>query len=312
MTEPRSAGGGPMRVLLAVDGSEPSGLAVDLVADATWPDGTGIDVLQVVDLASLVYGGPWPAVPAIAPDRIEADFREEAARTVRDTAARLAGPGREIHSEVIPGRPATVIVQRATEMRADVVVVGSRGHGTIESMVLGSVSAEVVDHAPCPVLVARGPGTRRVLLGWDGSSGAARVADLLKTWPMFAGSAVRVVSVADVKFPWWTGFPEAGSAEMLPMYLETADAMRKEHEELASTMAARLRGAGLTADQERRDGDPATEVLAAAADWRADLIAIGTHGRTGLRRIVLGSVARNVLQHAPCSVLIVREETARH
>ena len=128
---------------------------------------------------------------------------------------------------------------------------------------------------------------------------------------MFAGAAVRVVSVADVKFPWWTVFPEAGSAEMIPMYLETADAMRREHEELAATMASQLRSAGLTADQERRDGDPATEVLAAAAEWAADLIAIGTHGRTGLRRLLLGSVARNVLQHAPCSVLIVREETAR-
>jgi nucleotide-binding universal stress UspA family protein len=204
-----------------------------------------------------------------------------------------------------------VIVERATEMRADLIVVGSRGHGTIESMVLGSVSAEVVDHAPCPVLVARGQGTRRVVLGWDGSSGATRVADLLRSWPLFAGAAVRVVSVADVKFPWWTGFPEAGSAEMLPMYLETADAMREEHEELAATMASQLRGAGMTADHERRDGDPATEVLAAAAEWTADLIAIGTHGRTGLRRIILGSVARNVLQHAPCSVLIVREETTR-
>jgi nucleotide-binding universal stress UspA family protein len=311
MNADRAAGVGSMRVLLAIDGSEPSGLAIDLVADAAWPSGTGIDVLEVVDLASLVYGGPWPAVPAIAPDRIEEDFHEQAERTVHDAVARLSAPDREIHPEVIPGRPATVIVERATQMRADLIILGSRGHGTIESMVLGSVSAEVVDHAPCPVLVARGGATRRVLLGWDGSSGATRVADLLKTWPMFAGSAVRVVSVADVKFPWWTGFPEAGSAEMIPMYLETADAMRKEHEELAATMAAQLRSAGLTADQERRDGDPATEVLAAAAEWAADLIAIGTHGRTGLRRLLLGSVARNVLQHAPCSVLIVREETAR-
>jgi nucleotide-binding universal stress UspA family protein len=310
MTEERSASVGPMRVILAVDGSEPSGLAVDLVAAAAWPPGTGIDVLQVIDLASLVYGGPWPAVPTIAPDQIEADFREQAERTIRETAARLAGPDRRIHTEVIPGRPATVIVDRAREMRADLIVLGSRGHGTIESMVLGSVSAEVVDHAPCPVLVARGSQTGRVLLGWDGSSGAGRVADLVKTWPMFAQSVVRVLSVADVKFPWWTGFPEAGSAEMLPMYVETADTMRREHAVLAAAMAGRLRTAGIAAEPDRRDGDPATEIVASATHWPADVVAIGSHGRTGLRRILLGSVARNVLQHAPCSVLIVREEAA--
>jgi nucleotide-binding universal stress UspA family protein len=299
-----------MRVILAVDGSEPSGLAVDLVAAAAWPPGTGIDIVQVIDLASLVYGGPWPAVPTIAPDQIEADFREQAERTLDHTAARLAGPERRIHTEVIAGRPATLIVNRAKEMRADLIVLGSRGHGRIESMVLGSVSAEVVDHAPCPVLVARGSQTRRVLLGWDGSSAACRVADLVKSWPLFAQSLIRVVSVADVKYPWWTGFPEAGSAEMLPMYVETADAMRREHEELATAMASSLRAAGREAEPERRDGDPATEMLASAAHWPADVVAIGTHGRTGVRRLVLGSVARNVLQHAPCSVLIARDEAA--
>jgi nucleotide-binding universal stress UspA family protein len=63
----------------------------------------------------------------------------------------------------------------------------------------------------------------------------------------------------------------------------------------------------MRAEAERRDGDAATEILAAANASKANLIVVGTHGRTGLRRILLGSVARNVLQHAGCSVLIVRE-----
>ena len=91
------------------------------------------------------------------------------------------------------------------------------------------------------------------------------------------------------------------------MYLEAANASRRHHDELAREMAATLRSAGLEAEGERRDGDAATQILAAANATKADLIVVGSHGRTGLRRLFLGSVARNVLQHAPCSVLVARE-----
>ena len=82
-------------------------------------------------------------------------------------------------------------------MRADLIVIGSRGHRTIESMLLRSVSAEVVDHGLAPVLVARGDQTTRAVLAWDGSSCARRAAEVLGT----AGSDVRVVSVTDVEVP---------------------------------------------------------------------------------------------------------------
>jgi nucleotide-binding universal stress UspA family protein len=94
---------------------------------------------------------------------------------------------------------------------------------------------------------------------------------------------------------------------MMPIYVEAGSASREQHDELAREMAAQLRDAGLRADGDRREGDAATEILAAADASKADLIVLGSHGRTGLARIVLGSVARNVLQHAACSVLIARE-----
>ncbi|HEX5825014.1 MAG TPA: universal stress protein [Candidatus Limnocylindrales bacterium] len=296
-----------MRVLVAIDGSEPAGLAVDLVASIAWPPDTEIVVADAVETGAGLYGGPWPALAVVDTDRIEADIRAAAQKTVREAYDRLARPGLKVTEVVLRGRPATAIVDQARRMQADLVVVGSRGHGTIESMVLGSVSAEVVDHAPAPVLVVRGPRLERIVLAWDGSSGATRAADLLRRWPIFAGAQVRVVSVADIRVPWWTGFPEAGSPEMMPMYVEAVDASRSQHEELAREMTARLQTSGLTVETNRQDGDAATEILAAASASGADLIIMGTHGRTGLRRLVLGSVARNVLQHATCSVLVVRE-----
>jgi nucleotide-binding universal stress UspA family protein len=296
-----------MRVLVAIDGSGPAGLGVDLVADVAWPAGTEILVAEAVETGAGLFGGPWPALAMVQADRIEAEIQAAADRTVHQARERLARPGLSVQAVVLLGRPATAIVDRARSMPADLVVVGSRGHGTIESMLLGSVSAEVVDHSPAPVLVARGRQINRVVLAWDGSSCARHAADLLRTWPIFAGSVVRVASIADVEVPWWTGFPEAGSPEMMPMYVHAVDASRKQHEELAREMTSELQAAGMTAEADRAAGDAATEILAAAGAFEADVIVMGTRGRTGLTRLVLGSVARNVLQHATCSVLIVRD-----
>jgi nucleotide-binding universal stress UspA family protein len=307
MTKETEMEGKSMRVIVAIDGSEPAGMAVDLVANIAWPAGTEILMTEAIETGPALFGGPWPAVAMIQSDRIEAEIRDQAQRTVHEAKVRLTRPGLKVEAVVLRGRPATAIVDRARRMRADLIVVGSRGHGTIESMLLGSVSAEVIDHASAPVLVARGRRIERVVLGWDGSSCATRAADLVLTWPIFAGSALRVVSVADIEIPWWSGFPEAGSPEVMPIYVDAANASRKQHDELAREMTAQLQTAGRAAEADRREGDAATEILAAASASKADLIVMGTHGRTGIARLVLGSVARNVLQHATCSVLIVSE-----
>lgn len=300
-----------MRVLVAIDGSVPSALAVDLVANVAWPAGTEILVAEAVESGAGLFGGPWPALAMVQADSLEAEIRAEADRNVHEARGRLTRPGLNIEAVVLRGRPAAAIVDRARDMRAHLIVLGSRGHGTIESMLLGSVSAEVIDHASAPVLVARGRRIERVVLGWDGSSCASRAADLLRTWPIFAGSAVRVVSVADIEVPWLTGFPEGGSPELIPIYVDAADASRRRHDELVRGMTAELQAARLVAEADRREGDAATEILAAASASNADLIVMGSHGRTGLARLVLGSVARNVLQHASCSVLVARENSPR-
>ena len=110
-----------------------------------------------------------------------------------------------------------------------------------------------------------------------------------------------MVSVAEIPDLRKTTTEPAGTAvQRVPQKaLATAD-------EVARTTADRLSRAGLSADTSVRQGDPAAEVLAAADDWSADLIMIGTRGQTGLTRLLHGSVARKVLEHARCSVLIER------
>ncbi len=263
-----------MRILVGVDGSAPAAVGVELVAALALPNGSVVRVVQAIETQAWLLGAPWVTLPPDQIQKVEEDVRAEAHKTVEDARQRLSRSGVTVEAEVLRGRPATAIVDEARSFGADLIVLGARGRGTIESMLLGSVSAEVVDHAPVPVLVARGEATGRVVLATDGSEAAARAGALLGEWPIFAGAEVLVVSVADVEIPWWTGFPEPGSLEMLPVYEEAAEASRAEHDKLARDMAARLTAAGLKAKGERRDGDAATEIIAAAKEHRAGLIAM--------------------------------------
>ena len=81
---------------------------------------------------------------------------------------------------------------------------------------------------------------------------------------------------------------------------------RRDAGALVASTAAQLRAAGFTTTTSVRDGDPRQTILAAAKDWRADLVVMGSHGKRGLDRLVLGSVSDSVARHAPCSVEIVR------
>ena len=83
-------------------------------------------------------------------------------------------------------------------------------------------------------------------------------------------------------------------------------AVQSADENVAEAAAGRLRSVGRRASASVAQGAPATELVRIANERAADLIVVGTRGRTGLRRLVLGSIARNVLHHASCSVLIVR------
>ena len=220
-----------------------------------------------------------------------------------------AGVADHVEGAVLRGRPATAIVDEAVRFEADLVVGGSRGHGPIASLVLGSVLSEFVDHAPCPVLVARTPSVTRVLFATDGSNAAAVAEGVLAARPLFEHVPIGVVSVADVVAPWRTGISPLMYSQVIASHAKDLAEARAAHSALAEEAAERLRAAARTAQARVRTGDAASEIITEASDTRTDLIVMGSRGRTGLTRILLGSVARNVLQASAASVLVVRETT---
>lgn len=308
---------GTTRVLLAVDGSPASLVARDLVASLAWPRDTAIRVVGVLEETRALFGVPWLAVAPLDMAELEAKAALAMRAAARETAAGLRAAGVAAEGVLLRGRPASAIVEEARRVDSQLIVVGSHGHERLERALLGSVSGEVVDHAPAPVLVARTPTVRRIILADDGSAEAAGARHLVAEWPIFHDIPVTVVSVADVTLrppAELVPFELAGRAEPAGRTEPLSGAYgtsRAVHGRIAEEGAAELAEAGLAVSVNVRAGHAAEEIMRAAVEGGADLIVAGSRGHSALERLLLGSVARDVLLHAACSVLIVRGQPSR-
>lgn len=228
-----------------------------------------------------------------------------------------------VHTIIGTERPQRGLLTAAHEWQAGMIVVGARGLGSIMRLLLGSVSSDVAQSATVPVLVVRpAPKHRaddslRVLFAFDGSTAARHAGDFLGrlTWP--ANTIGQLMTVAESMFageiPEWLE-KQARETEIEAM----AQTWVREHEEHKRAAHDQL----LTYSQKlphdfRHDplvaeGDPANEILKNIDREGSDLVILGARGLGALQRIFLGSTSQKVLNHAPCSVLIVHQaETER-
>jgi len=292
-----------MRILVATDGSDAAGVGCDLARDlATLAHGE-IRIVAVVPPTMDLFGGVWPLAGVVDPQPLERAARDKMADRLSRAVDRMPADLRPT-SALLGGRPADEIVAEATRWPADIVVIASRGHGQLSSIVLGSVSEEVVTRSPIPVLVARQPRLRRIVVGVDGSAASQAAVDFLTSGATFQGLDAWVVDVAPSTDAWWLGLATADSA-IFDRFIEMNEHTRLVERESAERASQTLRDAGLVANSRHRIGDAADELVRAAAELGADTILIGSRGPTGIGRLAIGSVARHVLRHADASVLIV-------
>jgi nucleotide-binding universal stress UspA family protein len=290
-----------LRILLAHDLSAASERAADLIASTGWPAST---IVRIV--TSPVGVGPPPSSFAQLRE-VRAHSREvrEAITEAHDRVARnLREAGLAIETGVIPGKPAPALVAEAERFRADLIAVGARQQGAISATLLGSVSRAVVEDARCSVLVARDSTALRVLLATDGSPAARFATTIVATWPLFAEARITVLGVGESP-PSYTGLvlsdpeQEAAFADTIATSSAGAhDTVKAAVQELAVTHQ--------NVESAIRVGKPEREIVLAARRWPADMVVLGSDGASLLRRLVLGSVPRRVLDEVEASVLVAR------
>ena len=296
-----------MKALLAIDGSSESVLALETTASLTWPPGAQLEVLTVLPTESEWYGGPWEFGVAYVPsDDVRDRLRIDREALLERAVERLRRPGIRVAARLVTGRAASVIVDVAQEIGADIVILGARGHGAIERAFLGSVSAEVVDQTHCSVLVARTPSARRILIGTDGSDVATSAIAFVGGSRLFESSTARVIYAVDVDPSWWMGFTPGDGAFAVDPYVSVVDEGRVHGDRVTLAAATLLRSDGLDTSTVVHEGPAAAAIVQEARTWNADLVVVGTRGNGLMRRLLLGSTARSVLNHAAASVLIAR------
>jgi nucleotide-binding universal stress UspA family protein len=229
---------------------------------------------------------------------------------------RLKKAGVNAVPRVVSGDPRTLIVEHAKEIGADLIILGAHSALGVAGFLLGSVSKTVLRIADCSVEVARHTHRKpdqgiRVLLAVDESdySTAAARAVAARPWPQ--GTEVRVMTAVELA-------PSFLQSAFEPPFVDTKgmEDLREQAVERAETSITEAReiltDAGLKTSEYLSVllEDPKKAILDEANSWGAEMIVVGSHGRRGLQRFMLGSVSEAVAMHATCSVEIVRTPVA--
>lgn len=284
----------PTRILLATDGSEDAALAARAAVDLSNRVGSE---LYVVHAWHSVLSAHFEAF-------LRTQFEQEGREVIEDQVGRIEEAGGKVAGVYLrEGRPVDEILDLAEELEPDLLVTGSRGRGSIQRLLMGSVSEGIVHGTAFPVLVMRG-GERawppeRIVVGNDGSE-EAKGAEELAAGIGGAYGAKGLLVRAYPKLPEVDAEGRRSNARMVE------DEMRREQRALTDR-AREIEGAfGLRFRVEIAAGDPASSLLRAAEEDVAEqtLIAVGSRGLGVVRRVRLGSVSTKVLHAAKGPVLV--------
>jgi nucleotide-binding universal stress UspA family protein len=287
-----------MKIVLAVDGSDQSYFAARALEHLAQME--KVIVVHALDV-------PLPSFPMIVPevanelDRIaERKLREEGERILKFVGSILPPHTGPVTKRLEVGKPAEMILSVAEEVKADLVVLGARGLGLTQELLLGSVSHRVLTHAPCSVLIVNKTLTSlgRILLTLQGPFDAEAAVRFLSSKPFKAPGDVSVLSAEPYTQSIWP--VGASAAESL------RDELLKSARKFVDEVAARLALHGYRATGIVRKEAPATAILEHAKATRPDLILMGSRGLGGVSRFLLGSVSHTVLNRVPCPMLVFR------
>lgn len=286
---------GTFRILVATDGSDHARAAITTAMNFPWPARTQVRVVA----ARRTRAEHSQSILLAALDRGADAAAERARRT-------LSRRWPEVDAVVLDKAPVEGILSEAERFAADAIVLGWRGHGAIRRLLMGSVSRGVVRGASCTVLVVRRAArVRRVVVGIDRSATAKRaLAFVARLVPPADGRVILLTAVDAMDVPSHALVPggRAVAREVKRTNTRRAKAAAKE----LNRAAGQLQRAGWRTRTLVTSGEPLRDLLGTLASTRAQLLVVGARGTSGVRHLLLGSVAEGALNRSPVPVLIAR------
>lgn len=307
-----------MNILIATDGSEDAGNALDFMLRFPFPRDTRMTVLSVVS--------DIPMLPEEldALDAGQSEALEQAnKRLLQDTEELVACEGKRLHADgwsnetlVRNGNPVNEILNVAKEIDADLIVLGSHGRGMAKRFLLGSVSDRVLEYANCSVLIVKKkageealqaiePGTNaphRIMLAYDNSDVAHEALNLCSSLPLETGSQIDVVYV----MPLITAYRQDVRQHINNIWLQKKQIMQGELDKAVKS----LHWATPNVVTHLREADNVSdEILSAAEENGSDLIMFGCKDRGAFKNFLFGSITRRMARYAQCTVWAVRNKT---
>lgn len=295
----------PTKILLATDGSPEAVLATRTAIEMADRTGSELGVAHVEE------------VPVLAHSYAGREAEEGEASRAREWLEEQVGKieeagGKVTESHLRLGRPAHQIVRLSEQIEAGLIVIGNQGLSAFRRFLMGSVSEMVMRYAQCPVYVVRGGAGEerlpsRVLLATDGSTRSEAAAGVAAEFSQKLGSELHLAHVELV--PGAFDMPGVSTGDIdyddtLPENIEREGRRRLENQERQVEEAG-----GTVARSYLRGGDPTREIVDLADRLDVGAIIIGSRSFGALERALLGSVSENVVRHAPCPVMIVREDS---
>lgn len=286
-----------MKILIAYDGSECSDAALEDLTRAGLPRKADVLILSVTDVwlpeaNGNITRGQGEHISKIV--KAARAFVQKAVKKIRSNF-----PHWKVQTDTPVGSPASMIIQKAKEWNADLIVIGSHGRSALGRMRWGSVSQSVATHAHCSVRISRGrrkSGVQdvKIIVGIDGSlhSKITLKSVASRIWP--DESEIRVLAVFDPSLS--TGVVIDRDAEYRYQWLT----------KIVNSAEKQLKEAGLHATGLVRGGDPKQVLVRKAKKWGADCVFVGAKGLSPIKHLLFGSVATAVAMRAHCSVEIVR------
>ncbi len=287
-----------MKILLPIDGSEAANEAVEFVRSLAGDNPVDV-VILIVSFEPVQYTmQPW------VPEWTEQEtlrtqvILNEAKQSLDDDCKSVS----VVHGSgsVIP-----CILNQAKKSKADLIVLGAKGHSAIRRVLLGSISDSIATRAQCSVVVVRpndknGHRPEKIMLAFDKSIASREAAAELMEWNLRRDTKLNVVSIAQNPYVFvgegYATSPIALTPEQIARVSETAERM-------ASQIAERFPHTGSKTIVADHVGDA---IVQAAEDGKTELIVVGDTEHSAIGDLFLGSTSKHVLRHAPCSVWISR------